>query len=273
MGLLGRLGGSMRAETLFDLTGKVAVVTGAASGLGLSIAEVLAANGAHVAMLDLDRERAEAAAARIEQGGGSVEPVVSDVTDLPKLRSTVDGIVARRGRLDIMVANAGISGGPPSRTEAGDIEAVPDELWDKVVRINLTGTFATVQAAARHMKPRRSGRIIVIASIAGLRGDPMTGYPYACTKGAVANLVRQASWGLAPYNVLVTGIAPGPFRTNIAGGQIRKPEVEKAFAATVPLGRIADVDEIKGLALLLASPASSFMTGAVIPIDGGTTAI
>lgn len=263
----------MRAEKLFDLTGQVAIVTGAASGLGLAIAEVLAANGAHVAMLDLDREKVEAMADRIGREGGSAEPIQVDVTDLPSLRATIDHVVARRGRVDIMVANAGISGGPNSRTEAGDIEAVSDELWDRVVRINLTATFATVQAAARHMKARRSGRIIVIASIAGLRGDPMTGYAYASTKGAVANLVRQASWGLAPYNVLVTGIAPGPFRTNIAGGQIRKPEVEKAFADTVPLGRIAEVDEIKGLALLLASPASSYMTGAVIPIDGGTTAI
>jgi NAD(P)-dependent dehydrogenase (short-subunit alcohol dehydrogenase family) len=89
----------------------------------------------------------------------------------------------------------------------------------------------------------------------------------------VVNLVKQASWELAPYNVLVNGIAPGPFRTNIAGGRIREAEVEKAFANTVPLGRIAEVQEIKGLALLLASPCSSFMTGAVIPIDGGTMAV
>ena len=263
----------MRAVTLFDLAGQVAIVSGAASGLGLAIAEVLAANGAHVAMFDLDPERVDAAAARLRGDGNSVEPIVVDVTDLRALRSAIDEVVAQHGALDIAVANAGISGGPNARTEAGDIEAVADDLWDRVVRTNLTGTFATIQAAARHMKPRRRGRIIVIASIAGLRGDRMTGYAYASSKGAVVNLVRQAAWGLAPYDVLVTGIAPGPFRTNIAGGQIRKPEVEKAFADTVPLGRIAEVDEIKGLALLLASRASSYMTGAVIPIDGGTTAV
>jgi NAD(P)-dependent dehydrogenase (short-subunit alcohol dehydrogenase family) len=209
----------------------------------------------------------------LDAAGGSVEEAVVDVADLPSLRAAVDRVAQSRKRLDIVVANAGISGGPNSRTEAGDIEAVPDELWDRVLRINLTSVFATVQAAASHMKPRRSGRIIVIASIAALRGDRMTGYAYSATKGGVANLVRQAAWGLAPYNVLVTGIAPGPFRTNIAGGNIRKPEVEEAFAKTVPLGRIAEVDEIKGLALFLASPASSFVTGAVIPIDGGTTAV
>jgi NAD(P)-dependent dehydrogenase (short-subunit alcohol dehydrogenase family) len=142
-----------------------------------------------------------------------------------------------------------------------------------VVDVNLTATFVAIQSAARHMKKQRQGRIVAIASIAGMRGDPMTGYAYASSKGAVVNLVKQASWELAPYNVLVNGIAPGPFRTNIAGGRIREPEVEKAFADTVPLGRIAETDEIMGLALLLASKASSFMTGAVIPIDGGTVAI
>jgi NAD(P)-dependent dehydrogenase (short-subunit alcohol dehydrogenase family) len=122
------------------------------------------------------------------------------------------------------------------------------------------------------MRPRRYGRIIVVASIAGLKSEALVGYAYAATKAAVINLVRHAALDLARDNVLVTGIAPGPFRTNIAGGRINEPEVEAAFAAMVPLGRIAEVDEIKGLALLLASPASSFITGVTIPIDGGATA-
>lgn len=263
----------MRAEKLFDLAGQVAIVTGAASGLGLAIADVLASNGAHVAMLDIDAEGLNEAGARLRGQGFSVEEVQADVADLTALRRAIDGVAARHGHLDIMIASAGISGGPNSRTEAGAIENVGDDLWARVLQINLTATFAAIQAAARHMKARRSGRIVAIASIAGMRGDPMTGYPYASSKGAVVNLVRQASWELAPYNVLVNGIAPGPFRTNIAGGRIRQPEVEKAFADTVPLGRIAEVEEIKGLALLLSAPCSSFMTGAVIPIDGGTTAI
>jgi NAD(P)-dependent dehydrogenase (short-subunit alcohol dehydrogenase family) len=100
----------------------------------------------------------------------------------------------------------------------------------------------------------------------------MCGYAYAATKAAVVNLVRQSAMELAAYNVMVNGIAPGPFRTNIAGGRIRQPEIEKQFAAMVPLGRIAEPDEIKGLALLLASPAASFLTGVTIPIDGGIMA-
>ncbi|MCC6474502.1 MAG: SDR family oxidoreductase, partial [Burkholderiales bacterium] len=111
------------------------------------------------------------------------------------------------------------------------------------------------------------------ASIAGLRADRLVGYAYAATKAALVNLVRQAALELAPYNVMVNAIAPGPFLTNIADGRLhREPEAVKAFEATVPLGRLAQPREIQGLALLLASPASSFITGAVIPIDGGSSA-
>ncbi len=141
------------------------------------------------------------------------------------------------------------------------------------MKVNLTGVFATLQAAARHMKAQRSGRIVVTSSIAGIKGDPMVGYAYAAAKAALNNLVRQAALELAPYNVLVNAIAPGPFYTNLAGGRTRRdPEAAKAFEKRVPLGRIASTEEIKGLALLLASPASSYITGAVIPVDGGATA-
>jgi NAD(P)-dependent dehydrogenase (short-subunit alcohol dehydrogenase family) len=130
-----------------------------------------------------------------------------------------------------------------------------------------------MQAAAAHMKKQRSGRIVVTASIAGLRAETNVGYGYIATKAAVINLVRQLAMELAPYNVTVNAIAPGPFLTNIADGRLhREPEVAKAFAEMVPQNRIADPSEMQGLALLLASPASSFLTGAVIPIDGGTTA-
>jgi NAD(P)-dependent dehydrogenase (short-subunit alcohol dehydrogenase family) len=122
------------------------------------------------------------------------------------------------------------------------------------------------------MKRQRSGRIVVVASVAGLKSEVMCGYAYTATKAAVVNLVRQSAMELAPYDVMVNGIAPGPFRTNIAGGRIQKPEVEAEFASMVPLGRIASPDEIKGLALLLCSQASSFMTGTTIPIDGGIMA-
>ena len=166
-----------------------------------------------------------------------------------------------------------MSGGPNYRTEAGQIANISPELWQRVLDVNLTSVLMTIQAAAVHMKRRKSGRIIVTASIAGLRADPMVGYAYAATKAAVLNVVRQAAMELASFNVLVNAIAPGPFLTNIAGGRLhREPEVVKEFAGMVPLGRLAQPDEIKGLALYLASPASSYMTGTVIPIDGGASA-
>ena len=263
----------MHAATMFDLTGQVGLVTGAASGLGYAIAEVLAANGAHVAMLDVDEAGLRAAGEKLAATGAAVETRVLDVADRAATASAVDAVAAANGRLDIAFANAGISAGPGFQFgPAGELVAASPEKWDEVMAINLTGVFATMQAAARHMIPHRSGRIVAVSSIAGLVAEPNVGYAYAASKAAVVNLVRQAAVELAAHNVLVTGIAPGPFRTNIAGGRIADPEVAKYFEALVPLGRIAEPAEIKGLALLLASPASSFMTGITVPIDGGSTA-
>jgi NAD(P)-dependent dehydrogenase (short-subunit alcohol dehydrogenase family) len=263
----------MKAEQLFNVRGHTVLVTGAASGLGLAIAEVLAANGAVVAMLDSDGPRLQAAVTRLQAAGGDVRAVVLDVTDSERLRHAIDEFAGSLGRLDAVFANAGISAGPgfAIRPEGG-LDGVGLDAWQRVLDINLTSVLVTVQAAARHMKAARSGRIIVTASIAGLRAERTVGYAYAATKAAVANLVRQAAVELAPFNVLVNAIAPGPFLTQIAGGQLHRPEVQARFAALVPLGRVADPQEIQGLALLLASPASSFITGTVIPVDGGATA-
>jgi NAD(P)-dependent dehydrogenase (short-subunit alcohol dehydrogenase family) len=141
------------------------------------------------------------------------------------------------------------------------------------MRVNLNGVFVTMRAAATHMKRQRSGRIIVTSSSAGLKAEPIVGYAYVATKAAVINLVRQAALELAPYNVMVNGICPAAFITNIAGGLFhRDPAAREKMTSRVPLGRLAAADEIKGLALLLASPASSFITGAMISIDGGATA-
>jgi NAD(P)-dependent dehydrogenase (short-subunit alcohol dehydrogenase family) len=259
-------------KDLFGMADQVAAVTGAASGLGLAMAEVLAGAGATVVLLDVDAQGLEAARESITTTGGRVETAVLDVSDRAAIRSEIDRIVARHGRIDAIIANAGVTAGPGYRTEIGQINAVQDAQWDRVLAINLSGVFVTMQAAAAHMKKQRSGRIVAVASVAGLKSEVMCGYAYTATKAAVVNLVRQAAMELAPYNVMVNGIAPGPFRTNIANGRIRQPEVEAEFASMVPLGRIAAPQELKGLALLLASPASSFMTGTTIPIDGGIMA-
>ncbi|MBV8536752.1 MAG: SDR family oxidoreductase [Alphaproteobacteria bacterium] len=258
----------MKATRLFDITGQVALVTGAASGLGLAMAEVMAENGATVVLADMDGPGLERVAQRLRSAGCKVETAVLDVADRDAVERCVIDAARRHGRLDAVFANAGMSAGLQARALATSWAT-----WDRVLGVNLTGVFATLRAAAAVMTTQRAGRIIVTASIAGLRGEPMVGYAYAATKAAVANLVRQAAIELGPFNVLVNAIAPGPFRTNIAGGRMHTDkEAEREFAESCPLGRIAEPDEIKGLALLLASPAASYITGSVIPIDGGSLA-
>ena len=261
---------TVKAEQLFNVRNNGVIVTGAASGIGLAIAEVMAANGARVTLLDVDRARLDAALKKID---GEARAAVIDVTDSAALRAAIDAAAAEYGRLDAVFANAGVSSGPGFTVPAGELGAVAPENWERVLRTNLDAVFVTVQAAAAHMKPRRSGRIVVTASIAGLRSEPLVGYPYAVAKAGVANLVRHAAVELAPFGVMVNAIAPGCFHTNIGGGRLeREPAAAKAFAEMSPMNRIAHTDENKGLALLLASPAASFITGTVISIDGGAMA-
>jgi NAD(P)-dependent dehydrogenase (short-subunit alcohol dehydrogenase family) len=264
----------VKLAQIFDVKGNVAFVTGAASGLGLAYAEAMAENGAKTVLADMDEEGLEKVVARLRAAGCEVEPAVVDVTDAEGLRAAIDAAAARHGRLDIVFANAGISSGPGfSLTPDGGIERIDPEVYRRVLDVNLTSVLHTVQFAATIMKRQKRGSIVVTGSIAGMHGELYVGYPYIVTKAAVHNLVRQAALELAPFNVRVNAVAPGPFLTNIRGGVMRKdPEVRKHIAATVPLGRVANTDEIKGLALLLASSAGSFITGAVIPIDGGVTA-
>ncbi len=263
----------MKAAQLFDVSGRIVFVTGAASGLGLAYSEVLAENGAHVVMTDIDERTLRERAAALQRSGVSVEAIVLDVGDTDALRGVIDTTAKKHGHLDVAFANAGISAGTGPFTEAGAIRNVSLERWKNVVDINLTSVFATIQAAAAPMTAQRSGRIIVTSSIGGMKSEPMVGYAYAATKAALNNLIRHAAVELAQHNVLVNAIAPGPFLTNIANGRVKKdPEVRKQFEKMIPLHRVAEPDEIKGLALFLASPASSYVTGAVIPIDGGATA-
>lgn len=260
--------GKLQDHGLFDIEGHSAVVTGAANGLGLAMCEVLAAHGAFVTMIDIDPAVA-AAARRVDPSGEKVAAVVADVCDEARLRAAIEGAHNRHGRLDIVCANAGRGSGAGPLTEAGAIGNISSDAWAGIVDLNLTSVFRTIQISAGLMRPRRYGRIIVTSSVAGLRGEALVGYAYAATKAAVANLVRQSAIEFSGYGVLINAMAPGPFRTDIGGGRMREQETERAFAARVPLGRIAEPDEIKGLTLLLASPASSFMTGTVIPVDGG----
>jgi NAD(P)-dependent dehydrogenase (short-subunit alcohol dehydrogenase family) len=262
----------MKAEKLFDVTGTVAVVTGAASGLGAAIADVLAVNGARVVLADVDAARVQEVAASLKAQGCSVEVETVDIGDFAALDAMMAGVAARHGRLDAVFANAATSAGPGYGSPDGTIENASLERWEQSMRVNLTGTFATVRSAARIMKAQRHGSIIVTASIAALKTSPLPAYAYHAAKAGVAQVVRVAAKELGPYNVRINAIAPGPFMTNFANGRLRDPVAIEKFVATVPLGRMGKPEEIKGLALLLASPASSYINGAVIPIDGGDSA-
>lgn len=246
-----------------------AVVTGAASGLGLAIAQGLLECGAAVTMLDVDGEELERAAAAI---GAPASTRCCDVTQPGEIDAAIAAAAEEHGGVHAVFANAGIGGGPSISSAGGRLYDLDWPRFDRVLSVNLHGALATVRAAAQAMRPAGRGSIVVTVSTAGLRADAMVGYGYSASKGALANLVRQAAVDLAPDGIRVNGIAPGPFITNIGGRGPLEPHVEKAWAETVLLRRMGVRQEIQGMALLLASDASSFMTGAVYPVDGGALA-
>jgi NAD(P)-dependent dehydrogenase (short-subunit alcohol dehydrogenase family) len=266
----------MKAAQLFDVSGLATIVTGAASGIGFAYAEVMADNGARVTLLDKDSQSLDAASRRLSERGGEVRAQVLDVTDRPSLRATVDAAASHYGRLDVVFANVGIDSPPGflsmtgERDPEGAFENVSEERWDLVMATNLTSIYSTIKASVPHMKKnQKGGRIIVTTSVAGIRSEAIVGLPYMPAKAGAAHLVRQAALELAKYNILVNAIAPGPFVTNIAGGHMQDPTTAAAFARFTPLHRVASTDEIQGLALFLASPAATYVTGSQIVIDGG----
>jgi NAD(P)-dependent dehydrogenase (short-subunit alcohol dehydrogenase family) len=275
------------ADDIFDVQGQVALVTGGASGLGYAFASILAEAGATVIIADWNGDAMEkavlslahaAAAARDAAGREShavteTPPSISgrqlDVSDATAVRAFVDRIVSEHGQIDIVFANAGVARGRPPMLAEGWLDDMSMTDYDALIDVNLHGVVYTVQAAARHMKRQRSGSIVTTASTAGLRNDPYTPYSYAIAKAGVVNFTKQAAHDLARWNVRVNAIAPGPFKTNLGGGAPTSAAAEDMWKAVVPLGRMGDPAEIRGLALLLASNAASFMTGGVYPIDGG----
>ncbi|MBV8973888.1 MAG: SDR family oxidoreductase, partial [Sinobacteraceae bacterium] len=154
---------------------------------------------------------------------------------------------------------------------AGALESYSDERWNRVIDVNLTGVFATLRAAARRMKSQRSGKLIVTTSVAGYQCEPAIGSAYMAAKAGAAHLMRCVAHELAAYNITVNAIAPGFFVTNIGGGHAKDPEVQRSMAAVMPMHRVGFPEDIKGLALFLASPASAYLTGQQITIDGGWT--
>ena len=267
-------------EEMFSLRGQFAIVTGAASGIGLAVTEVLSLAGAAVTMIDRDASRLDAECRRLGDSGFKVCAETCDVTDAVGMRDAFTSAAARAdGRLDIVFANAGIGaegGGyrdrEGHRREENAIENYAPERWAKTLNVNLTGGFLTVREAARHMRPRRAGRIVLTTSVTAFNSPPFVGVPYPVSKAALARFMQAVALELAPDGILVNAIAPGVFVTNVGNGALRDPAVQARAASSIPLGRVGLPEEIKGLALLLASPASSYITGAHISIDGGLAA-
>lgn len=268
----------MKTLEQFDITGRSALVTGAASGIGLAYAEAVAEAGASVTLSDIDGEAAEREAQRLRTQGWTARAERADVTDRQAMRAAFDAHMAAYDRLDIVFANAGVDPGAgfwnPAghRNEDGQIDTLDPTRWDRTIAINLTGVFNTLREAVRVMKAAgNGGSIIVTSSNAALVNEAIVGLAYMPAKAGAAHLVRQAALELAEYRIRVNAIAPGPFVTNIGGGWLRDPVVRKAWDAQVPLGHIAETHQIKPLALYLASDASNYVTGSQVLIDGGMT--
>ena len=253
----------MSVKQLFDLTGQVALVTGGSRGLGLQIAEALGEMGARVAITARKAQELEEAAAHLGKLGVEVLTVAGDLSRLEGLTALVDAVVARFGPIDILVNNAGTTWGAPA-------ESHPVEGWNKVMRLNLDALFFLTQEVARRcFIPRRRGKVVNIASVAGLAGNPpgMTTVAYNTSKGAVINLTRTlaAEWG--KHGINVNAICPGFFPSRMSKGIL--DQIQESVVARTPLRRIGGDQDLKGAAVFLASEASRHVTGQYLAVDGG----
>ena len=252
---------------LFDLSGRTALVTGGSRGLGLQIAEALGEAGAKILLTSRKAADLEEAAADLQAKGIDTRWVAADASDPLQIRRVVDETLQRMGRIDILVNNAGATWGAPA-------EDHPLEAWDKVMNLNVRSLFLFAQAVAKgSMIPRREGRIINVASIAGLAGSlDMKFIAYGTSKGAVVNFTRTLAGEWGPYGITVNALAPGFFPSKMTRATLAEFGADK-LAAQAPLRRIGDDDDLKGAALLFASAAGKHITGQILAVDGGVSAV
>ncbi|MGB8985043.1 MAG: SDR family oxidoreductase [Candidatus Sulfotelmatobacter sp.] len=255
----------MNAKQLFDLTGRVAIVSGGSMGLGRQMAEGLAEMGATLVLCARKQERCEEAADQLRSLGAQVLALACDVQNKEAIQAVVDATLATFGRIDILVNNAGVSWGAP-------VEAMTLEQWDRVLRTNLTGTFLFCQAAGKPMIAQRSGTIINIASVAGLGGSSaeVQAIGYHASKGGVIAFTKDLACKWAAHNIRVNAIAPGWFPTHMSERVIKLHE--ESFLTKIPLNRFGGDHDLKGAAVFLASEASAYVTGHVLAVDGGQSA-
>jgi NAD(P)-dependent dehydrogenase (short-subunit alcohol dehydrogenase family) len=256
---------SVNVKELFNLSGRVAIITGGSVGLGRQMAEGLAEAGASVVLCARKKERCEQAAEELRHLGVKTLALGCDVKNPNDVQAAVDSTVSQFGRIDILINNAGTSWGAP-------VEEMRLEHWNKVIETNLTGTFLFSQAVGKIMLPQRRGKIINIASVAGLRGAPpeFQAIGYHASKGGIIAFTKDLAckWGI--HNIQVNAIAPGWFPTNMS--QVVIERNKEAFLGKIPLRRFGNEHDLKGAAVYLASDASDYVTGHVLVVDGGQTA-
>lgn len=253
-------------RVLFDLTGHVAVVTGGGRGIGRAIARGLAAHGAAVLIAERDSALGEGTATSLRDEGLRVMAEPTDVTDPDSIERAFRAAESRLGGFDILVNNAGMS----QRTPA---EAYPDHDLERIVKLNLSGVFFAMRSAARRwIATGTPGRIVNVGSFASVVADPSSA-PYAATKGAVLQLTRTCAVEWASHGIRVNAIGPGYTRTDMTRGALGEPEKREKILERTPLGRVAEPEEMAGAAVFLASDAASYVTGHLLMVDGGWTAL
>jgi len=251
---------------MFDLSNKIAVITGGGSGIGQAIAQIYARQGAQVCILDLDPAKADATREQIEAAGGQALSLICDVSDRDSVQAAMDEAAQASGRIDVLVNSAGLS-------DIGTVETTTEQAFDRVYEVNVKGVFFGMQAAIPHMK-QRGGSIINLASIASFVGLPDR-FAYSMSKGAVWLMTLTAARDLLPYHIRVNAISPARVHTPFVDQYLartypgREAEMYQQLAATQPIGRMAQPEEVAALALYLASDEASFATGSQYPLDGG----
>ena len=253
----------MTGASLFDLTGKVALVTGASKGLGNAIAVGLARAGARLALCARSREGLAETRAAVEAAGGEARTFEMDVLSRASVRDAVSAAVAEMGRIDILVNNAGVNVRKPALELA-------EEEWDRVVDTNLKGYFLVAQAVGAHMVARRSGKVINVSSIFGAVGMNNQ-LAYAASKGGVAQLTKVMAIEWAPHGVTVNAVGPTYFETPLVAALRNDPERFRFINERTPMGRWGQPEELVGTIVYLAAPASDFVTGQTVYVDGGWT--
>jgi NAD(P)-dependent dehydrogenase (short-subunit alcohol dehydrogenase family) len=250
---------------LFDLSGRVAIITGGSIGLGRQMAEALAEMGANLVLCARKKERCVQTAEEMRKLGVKALALGCDVRNPAEIREVVDATVVQFGRIDILINNAGTSWG-------ASVEEMQLEHWNKVIETNLTGTFLFSQAVGKTMVAQRRGKIINIASVAGLQGSSpeFQAIGYQASKGGVIIVTKNLAWIWGVHNIQVNAIAPGWFPTKMS--QVLIERNKDAFLSRIPLGRFGNEHDLKGAAVFLASDASDFVTGHVLVVDGGQSA-